>query len=192
MIKIGIVAPRRRFRVSSVQLFHQISGQDTRAGQSVSYFTVSPLHRLAVRLRHSRSNTSTEYSLPGTVPIYSVVSSVRLQSFHGPMRSHPALTPPQKCPTRRSGRKVGARMTDQPKSQSQCAVATQHFPKRLTLSMEPWLYNTCVGAFTGPQGEGAARMLPSAHADFSFAAGADLASHAKTSLCRWWSRWWSR
>ena len=25
----------------------------------------SPLHRLAVRLRHSRSNTSTEYSLPG-------------------------------------------------------------------------------------------------------------------------------
>ena len=26
----------------------------------------SPLHRLAVRLRHSRSNTSTEYSLPGS------------------------------------------------------------------------------------------------------------------------------
>ena len=25
----------------------------------------SPLHRLAVRLRHSQSNTSTEYSLPG-------------------------------------------------------------------------------------------------------------------------------
>ena len=28
----------------------------------------SPLHRLAVRLRHSRSNTSTEYSLLGEMP----------------------------------------------------------------------------------------------------------------------------
>ena len=29
----------------------------------------SPLHRLAVRLRHSRSNTSTEYSLPGATHV---------------------------------------------------------------------------------------------------------------------------
>ena len=41
-----------------------------RASQSVSQLfhgpaPRSPLHRLAVRLRHSRSNTSTEYSLPG-------------------------------------------------------------------------------------------------------------------------------
>ena len=34
----------------------------------------SPLHRLAVRLRHSRSNTSTEYSLPGP---FSVIRSTR-------------------------------------------------------------------------------------------------------------------
>ena len=32
----------------------------------------SPLHRLAVRLRHSRSNTSTEYSLPGPFSGYSI------------------------------------------------------------------------------------------------------------------------
>ena len=29
----------------------------------------SPLHRLGVRLRHSRSNTSTEYSLPGATQL---------------------------------------------------------------------------------------------------------------------------
>ena len=32
----------------------------------------SPLHRLAVRLRHSRSNTSTEYSLPGATQLSQV------------------------------------------------------------------------------------------------------------------------
>ena len=37
----------------------------------------SPLHRLAVRLRHSRSNTSTEYSLPGATQL----SQVRLTSL---------------------------------------------------------------------------------------------------------------
>ena len=30
---------------------------------------LSPLHRLAVRLRHYRSNTSTEYSLPGATQL---------------------------------------------------------------------------------------------------------------------------
>ena len=34
----------------------------------------SPLHRLAVRLRHSRSNTSTEYSLPGATQLSQVRS----------------------------------------------------------------------------------------------------------------------
>ena len=32
----------------------------------------SPLHRLADRLRHSRSNTSTEYSLPGATQLSQV------------------------------------------------------------------------------------------------------------------------
>ena len=46
------------------------------AGQSVSQLfhgpaPRSPLHRLAVRLRHSRSNTSTEYSLPGATQVWS-------------------------------------------------------------------------------------------------------------------------
>ena len=44
--------------------------------QSVSQFhgpaPRSPLHRLAVRLRHSRSNTSTEYSLPGATQLSQV------------------------------------------------------------------------------------------------------------------------
>ena len=34
----------------------------------------SPLHRLGVRLRHSRSNTSTEYSLPGATQLSQVRS----------------------------------------------------------------------------------------------------------------------
>ena len=34
----------------------------------------SPLHRLAVKLRHSRSNTSTEYSLPGATQLSQVRS----------------------------------------------------------------------------------------------------------------------
>ena len=45
--------------------------------QSVSYFTVPPRahpSRLAVRLRHSRSNTSTEYSLPGATQLSQVRS----------------------------------------------------------------------------------------------------------------------
>ena len=41
----------------------------------------SPLHRLAVRLRHSRSNTSTEYSLPGAILI--VASEVSLSQRTG-------------------------------------------------------------------------------------------------------------
>ena len=38
----------------------------------------SPLHRLAVRLRHSRSNTSTESSLPGgsTSSLYSAIGPI--------------------------------------------------------------------------------------------------------------------
>ena len=48
-------------------------------GQSVSQLfhgpaPRSPLHRLAVRLRHSRSNTSTEYSLPGATQLSQVRS----------------------------------------------------------------------------------------------------------------------
>ena len=35
----------------------------------------SPLHRLAVRLRHSRSNTSTEYSLPGATQAWCLIRS---------------------------------------------------------------------------------------------------------------------
>ena len=48
--------------------------------QSVSYFTVpprahpTPLHRLTVRFRHPRSNTSTEYSLPGAAQLSQVRS----------------------------------------------------------------------------------------------------------------------
>ena len=38
----------------------------------------SPLHRLAVRLRHSRSNTSTEYSLPGATQLSQVRSTISL------------------------------------------------------------------------------------------------------------------
>ena len=61
-------------------------GRLSQSGQSVSYFTVPPrahpstgscvsrlppvsFYRLAVRLRHSRSNTSTEYSLPGATQL---------------------------------------------------------------------------------------------------------------------------
>ena len=39
----------------------------------------SPLHRLAVRLRHSRSNTNTEYSLPGATQLNAIdVNGLRL------------------------------------------------------------------------------------------------------------------
>ena len=65
-------APRER---------HPDAGVKTaQSSQSVSYFTVPPrahpstAHRLAVRLRHSRSNTSTEYSLPGATQLSQVRS----------------------------------------------------------------------------------------------------------------------
>ena len=35
----------------------------------------SPLHRLSIRLRHSRSNTRTEYSLPGATQLSQEVAS---------------------------------------------------------------------------------------------------------------------
>ena len=54
-------------------------GQDTRANRTQSVNQLfhgpaprSPLHRLAVRLRHSRSNTRTEYSLPGATQLSQV------------------------------------------------------------------------------------------------------------------------
>ena len=55
------------------------SGVRGRSSQSVSQLfhgpaPRSPLHRLAVRLRHSRSNTSTEYSLPGATQLSQVRS----------------------------------------------------------------------------------------------------------------------
>ena len=48
--------------------------QQGRLSQSVSQLLHgpaprSPLYRLAVRLRHSRSNTKTEYSLPGATQL---------------------------------------------------------------------------------------------------------------------------
>ena len=59
-------------------------GQDTRANRTQSVNQLfhgpaprSPLHRLAVRLRHSRSNTSTEYSLPGATQLSQVRSISR-------------------------------------------------------------------------------------------------------------------
>ena len=55
------------------------SSQVPQVSQSVSQLfhgpaPRSPLHRLAVRLRHSRSNTSTEYSLPGATQLSQVRS----------------------------------------------------------------------------------------------------------------------
>ena len=55
------------------------SSLGVKASQSVSQLfhgpaPRSPLHRLAVRLRHSRSNTSTEYSLPGATQLSQVRS----------------------------------------------------------------------------------------------------------------------
>ena len=39
------------------------------------------LHRLSIRLRHSRSNTSTEYSLPGATQLSPVSCEVNLESL---------------------------------------------------------------------------------------------------------------
>ena len=57
----------------------KLSGSFESVSQSVSQLfhgpaPRSPLHRLAVRLRHSRSNTSTEYSLPGATQLSQVRS----------------------------------------------------------------------------------------------------------------------
>ena len=57
----------------------EISRRRSRSVQSVSQLfhgpaPRSPLHRLAVRLRYSRSNTSTEYSLPGVTQLSQVRS----------------------------------------------------------------------------------------------------------------------
>ena len=69
----------RRFKseARSTRDFPTLSGPNDHScliSQSVSQLfhgpaPRSPLHRLAVRLRHSRSNTSTEYSLPGATQL---------------------------------------------------------------------------------------------------------------------------
>ena len=69
------VARAPRWRYSTAELGRAVAV----AHQSVSQLfhgpaPRSPLHRLAVGLRHSRSNTSTEYSLPGATQLSQVRS----------------------------------------------------------------------------------------------------------------------
>ena len=82
------------YRVSRTRTLHEVSahaiqtGADAPPSQSVSQLfhgpaPRSPLHRLAVRLRHSRSNTSTEYSLPGATQFTIVASEVNLSQRTG-------------------------------------------------------------------------------------------------------------
>ena len=62
----------------------------------------SPLHRLAVRLRHSRSNTSTEYSLPGATQLRPQTTDelpARRQDARPGCGSSLSLTP-ARCPSR--------------------------------------------------------------------------------------------
>ena len=61
----------------------------------------SPLYRLAVRLRHSRSNTSTEYSLPGATQLRESArikgdkAGVRNQRPHATVASPPSVRRPR-------------------------------------------------------------------------------------------------
>ena len=74
----------------------------------------SPLHRLAVRLRHSRSNTSTEYSLPGATQLSQVhtryrrpgIQPLHTKHCHAAVVSHGGLTDRiHNTPTRRRSHK---------------------------------------------------------------------------------------
>ena len=73
------------FRFSVSQLFH---GPTPR----------SPLHRLSIRLRRSRSTTSTEYSLPGATQL-SQVRSVSPSEQGGPCRFLPCTATIQQAPS---------------------------------------------------------------------------------------------
>ena len=82
-VQTGTVSPRRVSDAPGGYWLARCEGRVTLASppvlrvQSVSQLfhgpaPRSPLHRLAVRLRHSRSNTSTEYSLPGATQLSQV------------------------------------------------------------------------------------------------------------------------